>query len=160
MKEIIRNYGEFFIEIIVISIVFTGVFNVSAKNGGMQGIFEIIGRNIPVESVKHTEYADFRKVYRDECNKDVPRICFLGTHLKVGSNKLADYFVAHDYEGKILPIVIKRVVNIGGEDVSGIYNEVSDEICFTSAGIYTLEIETRDYENRVFKCKIQLPVRI
>ena len=158
MQEIIDCYGEFLLEMIVVGLLLINVFWGIEDNYGNHGVLQIIGKSLPEENVNHIEYIDFGKVYNEECNKDMPQIYFLGTHLKVGTNKVEDYFVAYDYEGKELPIILNLITDIKGTEVLDIYNEVLNEIYFSVTGIYVVEAETRDQENRVFRCKIQIPV--
>lgn len=158
MKEILAVYGKFFLEGLVIGLLFINIIYGIKDNFGNQGFFQIMGNNLPVEKVKHTEYIDFRNIYRDECIKTMPQIFFLGKHFEVGNNKMSDYFVACDYAGRELPIVVNRILNVEGVELSDIYNIVSDEVCFQETGIYILEVETSDSENRITRYKIQIPV--
>lgn len=158
MKEIIDAYGEFFLEVIVIGLLFVNVFCGIEDKCGDKGILRVVGKNIPIEKVNHMEFWDFNKTYRDESKKSMPQIYFVGTHLKTGSNKLSDFLVAYDYAGRELPITLQQVTDMVGTEIVDIYDEGASEIYFSSAGIYIVEAETRDNENRVYRCKIQLPV--
>lgn len=158
MKEVLDIYGKFFLEGLVIGLLFINIVYGVRDDFGNNGVFQIIGNNLPVKEVKHIEYVDFRNIYKDECDKSFPQIFFLGKHLEVGNNKISDYFVAYDYAGRELPIVINRILDAGGSELSDIYNTVLNELYFQEAGIYILETETQDNDNRIMRYEIKIPV--
>lgn len=158
MKEILNTYGEFFLEGLVIGLLFINIVFGIRDVEGNQGVFHLIGNKISINNIRHTEYVDFKSTYTDECNKSMPQLQFIGLHFRVGNNKLSDYLVAHDYAGRRLPMVVKRITDKEGIELSDIYNKDSDEIFFQKAGIYIMEAEIRDSENRIVQYKIYLPV--
>lgn len=158
MKEVVEVFGKFFLEGLVIGGLFINIIYGIKDNEGNQGIFQIIGDNLSIEKIEHTKYEDFRGTYIRECNKDMPNISFLGTHLKMSNNKLSDYFVAYDYAGRELPIVVKHIFDLEGVEHTELYNRDLNEINFSKAGIYVLEVEVKDNENRIRRWKVQVPV--
>ena len=155
MKEIVESYGEFFLEAIVIGLLFANVIYGLKDN---QGVFQIVGEKIAIANMDYTTYLDFRNVYMEECNKGMPEIYFLGEHLKVGTNKLSDYLAAYDYAGRELKIVINRILDLNGNELLNRYDSISGDIFFTEAGVYLMEMEIRDSDNRIKYYKIQIPV--
>lgn len=158
MKEILDAYGEFFLEGLVIGLLFINIVFGIRDAEGNQGAFHLMGNKVSINNIRHTGYMDFKSTYSDECNKSMPQLQFIGLHFGVGNNKLSDYLVAYDYAGRRLPIVVKRIIDKEGVEVSDIYNRDSDEIFFQKVGIYIMEAEIRDSENRIVRYKIHLPV--
>ena len=159
MKTVIDTYGKFVLELMIMSLLVVNVFGSTGDKQDNYGVFHIIGANTAANSVNHIKYVDFKEVYREECNKSVPSIKVLGTHLEIGSNKLSDYITAYDYKGEALPVIISSIKDMLGTELLEYYDTDSTEIFFSKAGVYTIEAEAVDRDYRSYKCQIQIPVR-
>ena len=158
MKKIIEAFGEVFFEGLVIGLLFVNVIYGLKDNQGKQDVFHIIGEGVPKENIEYAEYVDFKSIYKEECRKEMPTIQFLGNHLTLGINKLSDFFAAYDYEGRELEIVVNRILDQSGMELTDRYDSVSDEIFLEETGSYLFEMEIRDADNRIKRYKIQVPV--
>lgn len=158
MKQIVTLYGEFALEAIVIGLLSFNILFGAKDEDGKNGIFRIMGSNVEVEGINYLECIDFEETYRVESSKKTPQIYFSGNHLQVGCHKLSDYILIWDYEGNELLMSINSITDMSGKEVLCNYNSLSTEMNFTDAGIYTIEVEAMDKENRIARGIIRIPV--
>ena len=155
-KYIWRIFLEEVSLLLIVCVLISGTWG----DSGSRGIFSYIGTNIKNDNIDYIAYQDFKETYVNESNKSAPVIYSLGTHLYVGVNRLADYIMILDYEGGHLTMDVNSIKDNKGNEFIADYNPVTTEIDFTMSGIYTVDVEAKDRNNRVSRCIIQIPVSI
>lgn len=158
MPEIIREYGEYVLEIFVL-IWLVGLLTVTiSDDDGNRGIFRVFGAKVPIENENYHVYTDFRGTYQEECKKSEPKISFWGSCTKIGIYKLDDCMEAVDYSGRKLQFKVESIKGTDGRERMDIYNSETTEINFAESGIYILVISATDDSNRTVRCTLQIPV--
>lgn len=117
MKEIIRQYGGFFVEaIVLVSLCFFLFINITDNNGN-KGVFAIIGSNIPTVNVDYGTYSDFTS-FKSEAAKTAPDIEYKRTdQMYTISNLLSDYIGTTTYSGnaahiKVLSLMMRMEMTV------------------------------------------------
>lgn len=154
MEQVIRFYGKFMIEGIVLFLMIIILFN---GIGVEEGILVFAGKNVKIDSIDYNQYNDFKGTYQGECKKKVPEIFFVGTHLQSGNCIITDFIKAKDFTGTELQIKVISIKDAGGIELMSEYEQETGKI-FLKPGIYTVEVSAVDEKNKCMKCRIQIPV--
>lgn len=157
MEQIIKIYGKFLLEGIVLVALLTILFVEITDEAGNKGVWAITGNRIEVESIDYKEYTDFKDTYQSESNKAAPTISVIGTHLCSGLCVIPAYIKAIDYAGNELPVKVSSIKDESGTELINNYNIDTGEIDFVP-GIYTVKICAKDANNKQTSCTIQIPV--
>ena len=158
MKEIIRQYGGFFVEaIVLVSLCFFLFINITDNNGN-KGVFAIIGSNIPTVNVDYGTYSDFAS-FKSEAAKTAPDIEYKRTdQMYTISNLLSDYIGTTTYSGNAAHIKVLSLNDENGNDCLEAYNETDGTITFSNPGIYVIRIKATDDINKKSIVDIEIPV--
>ena len=158
MQQIGSMYGKFILEGITV-ICLTGFlfWNISDNDGNI-GIREIIGNNLPKVDEEYGSYTDFREVYKEESNKDAPKISFVAGAVDTGKIKLSQIIKAVDYSGSEIKPAIMSIKNMEDMELIENWNLETTEIELTNAGVYTVLVKATDDGNRTTECRVKIPV--
>lgn len=157
MDQIVRAYGKFLLEGMVLVALMVVLFCGITDEAGNRGVLAMVGAQLEVEGMDHNNYTDFRGTYRSESNKLAPIISFVGTHLYSGTCILPNFVKAVDFSGNELEIKVSSIQDESGAELISRYNHVTGEIDF-APGIYTVWVSAEDACNRTMNCTIQIPV--
>lgn len=156
MKQVIKAYGKFLLEGIVL-VALLGIITVISDSAGNTGVFAIAGAKLEIDSVDYDRYNDFKGTYQDESHKAAPQISVVGTHLYNGVCNIPTFVKAVDYTGAELPVKVSSIKDTGGTEQIGDYNQDTGEISLIP-GIYMVEVSAKDANNRQTSCILQIPV--
>lgn len=156
MEQIIRGYGVFLLDAVVVAILCVGIFKINDSEEC--GFFPEIGKKLVIKKQDYNGYFDFKETYQEESKKALPVIYFTGKHIRTGIVSLKDEIVAYDFSGNILPVRITSIKSMDGVECLEHYNPETMEMNFLQPGYYSVEIETMDEGMRVTRCKIRIPV--
>lgn len=157
MELVIKAYGKFLLEAIIIALLFGMCFYGVTDGNGNRGVFRIIGAYIkevqpPIDSV------DFER-YQSESEKSAPTIAYAGMGtLHTGSYEINSILEAADYRGQVLPISVKSICDADGIERIGEYLPGALQITFSGSGIYSLRVAATDAWNRTSICEFHIPV--
>lgn len=157
MEQVIKAYGRFLVEGIVLVALLVILFTGINDEDGNKGVLAVAGAKLEVESVNYNQYTDFIGTYQNECGKAAPVISFIGTHLYSGTCIIPDFIKATDCAGAELQIKVSSIKDEGGVELIDLYNQDTGEISFVP-GIYTVEVSAKDANNKLTRCTIQIPV--
>lgn len=155
MEQIIRIYGKSLLEMLALVLLVIILFSGITDESGNQGIMHIIGAWYePEVSVERNDF----EIYQREAQKEAPSIFYSRKDtLSIGKHYLSDCIVAKDMAGNNLQL---QVLELGSEqgECTAWYEEGTEEIVFTEAGIYSVKVSAVDNGNRRSICQIKLPV--
>lgn len=158
MEQIGSLYGKFILEgIVVVCLAGFLFWNISDTDGNA-GMLEIIGSNLPKIDEKYDSYTDFKEVYKEESNKDAPKIFLIAGAVDIGKIKLSQIIKAVDYSGREIKLVVMSIKNMQNEELIENYNLETMEIDLTNAGVYSVLVKATDDGNRTTECQIKIPV--
>ena len=158
MEQIGSLYGKFILEgIVVVCLAGFLFWNISDTDGNA-GILEIIGSNLPKIDEKYDSYTDFKEVYKEESNKDAPKIFLIAGAVDIGKIKLSQIIKAVDYSGREIKLAVMSIKNMQNEELIENYNLETMEIDLTNAGVYSVLVKATDDGNRTTECQIKIPV--
>lgn len=153
MKQIIKNYGGFLLDVTVLALLITLLFSQITDAKGNRGILNMIGAGIKTEGADYAEYTDM-DTYVTESSKTAPVISFDDSIIKVGNIDLTNHIKAADHTGAELQIKVLAVTNRNGTELS--FNDAS--VNFPVAGIYEVKVTAVDAWNRRTTSRIRLAV--
>ena len=112
MEQIGSMYGKFILEgVAVVCLAVFLFWNISDSDGSI-GILQMIGSNLPKVDEEYDSYTDFKEVYKEESNKDAPKISFDAGAVDTGKIKLSQIIKAIDYSGNEMKLVIVSIKNM------------------------------------------------
>lgn len=158
MKQIGSMYGKFILEgIAVISLIGFLFWNMSDNDGNV-GVLEIIGGKLPAVNEEYDSYTDFKAVYKEESNKDAPKISLITGAVNVGKINLSHVIKAVDYSGNEIKLAVMSIKNMENEELIENCNTETTEIELRNAGVYSVLVKATDDGNRTTECRIKIPV--
>lgn len=158
MEQIGSMYGKFILEgVAVVCLAVFLFWNISDSDGSI-GILQMIGSNLPKVDEEYDSYTDFKEVYKEESNKDAPKISFDAGAVDTGKIKLSRIIKAIDYSGNEMKLVIVSIKNMKDMELIENYNPETTEIELTEAGVYSVLVKVTDDGNRTTECSIKIPV--
>lgn len=154
MEEIVKQYGNMLLEVLIVGLLFVLIFINIEDTDGNKGILQIIGARLYEETADYAAYTDFDAYEEDAC-KSAPVIEYSGTNILVGERNLSDYISAIGYAGSEVPVKIISVVDKNGRELP-----VTDKqkVYFDMTGIYTVTVRAVDNTKKVTVCTIKIPV--
>lgn len=153
MEQIIKNYGGFLLDAMVLVVLMTLLFMQTTDAEGNRGILHIIGAGIETDGIDYAAYTDI-DTYMTESSKPAPVISFDGNSIiHVGNINLADYIKAMDCTGAELQIRVLAVTDSTGAELP-----CSDTINFSRAGIYSVTVTAVDAWNKRTTSEIRIVV--
>lgn len=158
MEQIVKEFGGFFIDGIVLVLLLILVFTGLRDENGNVGAFGIVGANLEIENMNYSVYTDFSETYKMESEKNAPQIKYSGSNLKAGVNKMSDHIKAVDYEGKALIVRVISIKSPDGREIIDSYNQDTTEISLNFVGVYGFTVVVSDDINQSLKATIQIPV--
>lgn len=158
MREIIKQYGGFLLEAIVLVLLCSFLFINMKDNNGNKGVFAILGANITTVNVDYGSYSDFAS-FKNEAAKTEPDIKYKRTdQMYTISNLLSDYVEITTYSGNTAHLKVISLNDESGNDCLGAYNETDGTITFSNPGIYTIRLRATDEINKRKTVDIKIPV--
>ncbi|MBR5566165.1 MAG: hypothetical protein IKW08_08400 [Roseburia sp.] len=158
MEQIGSLYGKFILEGIVVVCLAGFLFCNISDTDGNAGMLEMIGSNLPKIDEKYDSYTDFKEVYKEESNKDAPKIFLIAGAVDIGKIKLSQIIKAVDYSGSEIKLEVMSIKNMQNEELIENYNLETMEIDLTNAGVYSVLVKATDDGNRTTECQIKIPV--
>lgn len=159
MKEIIKQYGRFFISAAVFALFLNVFFFNITDDSGNKGILKIVGKKIEVSDNNYPGYTDYDN-YRIESEKPLPTIAYIYSgNIYSGTDiKLSDLFSGKDYQNNDLPVRVLRIKNNAGDEITDIYDAAAGNIRFPESGIYKITVTVIDQTKKKETCTINVPV--
>lgn len=154
MEQIIKNYGGFLLDAMVLAVLMTLLFTQVTDAEGNRGIFRIIGAGIETDGIDYAAYTDI-DAYMTESSKSAPVISFDGRSIiRVGNIDLADHIKAMDCTGAELKIRVLAVTDCTGAELP--CNDTDTN--FPRAGIYEVKVTAVDAWNKRTTSEIRIAV--
>lgn len=156
MELVIRAYGRFLLEAVVVVLLAVLLFSGITDDRGNRGIFSMMGEYVEEEGTVGN--MDFKE-YQRESQRSAPAIVYVGTEtLYTGKYPLSGILKATDDEGMELPIEVSSICDPFGIERIGEYPSGVSYIQFSSRGIYTLRVAAVDARNQTSNCEVRIPV--
>lgn len=157
MEQVIKSYGKFLIEGIVLVVLLTLLFFGIRDDAGNQGVFRVVGARLPTNGIDYESYRDY-DAYHTESGRTNPKIEFGGGSIAAGTVKLSDHIYAADYAGRSLQIKVMEIIAPDGNDITGALNTDTTEISLDVPGIYSVKLRSIDGGGRRSVCTMEIPV--
>lgn len=157
MEKIIKTYGQFILNVIIMLILLTYLFLNITDSEGNRGIMNVLGAHMQTRSIDYASYNDF-DTYKTEAVKPAPEINYITSNqMHVGLNSISSYF------STVSPTGIRsfKVIDISdsfGNSVLAGYDATNQTISFPSAGIYTIRMQAVDEINKKKIVDVRVPV--
>lgn len=158
MELVIKTYGKFLAEGIVVILLLGLLFWQLEDGNGNRGILQIMGAHFETEQTGAVEYVDFQS-YRSEGKRSAPVISYNASNvLYTGSYSIAEYITALDDAGAALTVRLLGMWDPFGVEVDVTEQNGNGEMVFEYSGIYTIKVVAADAGNKRTECLIQIPV--
>lgn len=155
MEQVIRTYGRFLLEVVVVAALVLLLFAEITDGQGNRGILRIAGAVLKEEET-FPERLDV-ECYRDACARNAPVITYtVAGMLYTGEYPLEKIFMAKDDRGTVLSLNVRSICSPHGEEQE--YSAETEQICFDERGIYTVCVSATDAWNRTCICECRIPV--
>lgn len=155
MEQIIKNYGRFVLDAVVVALLMVLLFSQITDAEGNRGILNMIGAGIDTGSINYADYTDFN-TYVAESSKPAPVITYNGSNsIHAGVARLSDYIKAADRTGAEIAV---RVVTLTDQAGTELPCDADTEANFPEAGIYTVRVTAVDDINKRTTSDIRIPV--
>lgn len=156
MELVIKNYGRFLLEVMVLLAFLILLCKGISDAQGNVGVFAMAGTFLEKEPIYSG--SDFASCI-EEGEKSAPQINFIFQGpLCVGKYAVSELFSAVDADGTEVPVQIQKISGPQGMLQKSAFDEQTGQIDLTKSGIYTFWIRALDAGNRTQTCKIRIPV--
>ncbi len=158
MEQIIKAYGKFLLDGVVVVMLFTMLFGSLEDEVGNRGILHIIGAHLETGNTEGGESADL-KAYQSESLRMAPVITYEASELVyTGQYEVSEYIRAVNDAGEELGVRLLSVLYPYGEEQLADDESDRTSMDLESPGIYTVKVSAVDAQNRKTVCRIQIPV--
>lgn len=152
MEKIITIFGD----TIFLGAVFLAVFLIAFSTEdemGRKGILQIVGNGM-TEWKEDNDAGYF--VYQAECEESFPKAVLQRQTIFPGTYDMNELFAAYDNFGNAAQIRLYQVTFADGQQKEVTENRVT----FDVPGIYVLQFEVKDEEQRISDQKVFIPVQV
>lgn len=157
MEEIIRTYGEFLLDGMIVAILILG-FGIMHTQNGEYSVLAMIGTKISVDNDDNTYFTDYKNGFMNASQRRPPEIWYRGGALECGAVLLTEYVIAQDTDGAYLPLKVTGIRHESGRECLADYNSGNGEMYFRDSGCYLLDVEATDGAAKTTRCCIRIPV--
>lgn len=158
MELVIKTYGKFLAEGIVVVLLLGLLFWQLDDGNGNRGILHIMGAHFEAEQTDMGEYVDFQS-YQSEGKRSAPVISYNASNaLYTGTYSIAEYITAVDDAGAALAVRLLGMWDPFGAEVDVTGQNGNGEMVLEYPGIYTIKVAAADAGNKRTVCLIQIPV--
>lgn len=159
MDIIVKHFSKGVIAAMGLLFLLTILFHVSFPKD-KTGYISYLGEGWMDKSVDVKKDMGFEK-FQEQGNLRVPMIEFqVNKPLLVTqqSMDIKQYFVAYDYKNENLPFTVVAIYNMQKERQDDIYDEQKQTMYFKKAGIYQIQLKTKDSTNKTYIYQFAIPV--